>query len=94
MPFRADRAKSGTAAGPARHAVLPDDHADAPIDTRRTELDAGRRRAMVAEALKLAADDTAHGPLCRRALSAVMQKKVQVVMPPEDTFPVGRVAAR
>jgi len=61
---------------------------DALIDTLRTELDEGRRRAMVAEALKLAAEDIAYVPLYRRTLSWVMQKKVQVVMLPDDTIPV------
>ena len=61
---------------------------DALIDTLRTELDAGRRQAMVADALKLAEDDIAYVPLYRRTLSWVMQKKVQVVMLPDDTIPV------
>jgi len=61
---------------------------DALIDTIRTELDDGRRRAMVAEALRLAAEDIAYVPLYRRTLSWVMQKKVQVVMLPDDTIPL------
>jgi peptide/nickel transport system substrate-binding protein len=61
---------------------------DALIDTLRTELDDGRRRAMVADALKLAEEDVAYVPLYRRTLSWVMQKKVQVVMLPDDTIPV------
>ena len=61
---------------------------DALIDTIRTELDAGRRQAMAADAMKLAEDDIAYVPLYRRTLSWVMQKKVQVVMLPDDTIPV------
>ena len=61
---------------------------DALIDAIRTELDAGRRHAMIAEALKLAADDIAYVPLYRRTLSWAMQKNVQVVMLPDDTLPV------
>jgi peptide/nickel transport system substrate-binding protein len=61
---------------------------DALIDAIRTELDAGRRQAMVAEALKLSEDDIAYVPLYHRTLSWVMQKKVQVVMVPDDTLPV------
>ena len=61
---------------------------DALIDAVRTELDAGKRRTLVAGALKLAGDDIAYVPLYRRTLSWVMQKKVQVVMLPDDTIPV------
>jgi peptide/nickel transport system substrate-binding protein len=61
---------------------------DALIDAVRIELDAGKRRAMVAQALKLAEDDVAYVPLYHRTLSWVMQKKVQVVMLPDDTIPV------
>ena len=43
---------------------------------------------MVAEALNLAEEDGADVPLYRRTLSWVMQKKVQVVMLPDDTIPV------
>lgn len=61
---------------------------DGLIDALRTELDAGRRRTLADEALKLAEDDIAYVPLYRRILSWAMQKKVQVVMLPDDTFPV------
>jgi len=67
---------------------------DALIDAIPTEPDAGRRHALVAEALKLAADDIAYVPLYRRTLSWVMQKKVQVVMLPDDTLPVRWVHVR
>jgi peptide/nickel transport system substrate-binding protein len=61
---------------------------DALIDAVRTELDPARRRTLVATSLKLAADDIAYVPLYRRTLSWVMQKKVHVVMLPDDTLPV------
>jgi len=61
---------------------------DAVIDTVRTELDADKRRTLVAGALRLAEDDIAYVPLYRRTLSWAMQKKVQVVMLPDDTIPV------
>jgi len=61
---------------------------DVLIDALRTELDADRRRTLADDALKLAADDIAYVPLYRRTLSWAMQKKVQVVMLPDDTFPV------
>jgi peptide/nickel transport system substrate-binding protein len=61
---------------------------DALIDAVRTELDPARRRALVAAALKMAGDDIAYVPLYRRTLSWAMQKKVHVVMLPDDTIPV------
>jgi peptide/nickel transport system substrate-binding protein len=61
---------------------------DALIDAVRTGLDPARRRALVAAALRTAADDIAYVPLYRRTLSWVMQKKVHVVMLPDDTIPV------
>ena len=61
---------------------------DALIDAVRTELDPDRRRTLVATALKLAGDDIAYVPLYRRTLSWAMQKKVHVVMLPDDTLPV------
>jgi len=67
---------------------------DALIDSLRTELDDGRRQAMIAEALKLAEEDIAYVPLYRRTLSWVMQKKVQVVMLPDDTIPLRWVVVR
>ena len=61
---------------------------DALIDAIRTEGDVARRRTLVATALKLAGEDIAYVPLYRRTLSWVMQKKVHVVMLPDDTIPV------
>ena len=58
------------------------------IDALRTERDAVNRRVQVATALRLATDDIAYVPLYRRTLSWVMQKKVHVVMQPDDTLPV------
>jgi peptide/nickel transport system substrate-binding protein len=60
---------------------------DALIDAVRAERDAAKRRALVETSLKLAGDDIAYVPLCRRILSWAMQKKVQVVMLPDDTTP-------
>lgn len=67
---------------------------DALIDAVRTERDAGKRRVLVATALKLASDDIAYVPLYRRTLSWVMQKKVHAVMLPDDTIPVRWVEIR
>jgi len=67
---------------------------DALIDAVRTELDAAKRRTLVTGALKLAGDDIAYVPLYRRTLSWVMQKKVQVVMLPDDTIPVRWTSVR
>jgi len=67
---------------------------DALIDAVRVEPDAARRRTLVATVLKLAADDVAYVPLYRRTLNWVMQKKVHVVMLPDDTIPVRWVSVR
>ncbi len=67
---------------------------DALIDALRTERDAAARRVQMAAALKLATDDIAYVPLYRRTLSWVMQKKVHVVMQPDDTLPVRWVTVR
>jgi peptide/nickel transport system substrate-binding protein len=67
---------------------------DALTDAVRTERDAAKRRVLVATALKLASDDIAYVPLYRRTLSWVMQKKVHVVMMPDDTIPVRWVSVR
>ena len=67
---------------------------DALTDAVRTERDAAKRRVLVATALKLASDDIAYVPLYRRNLSWVMQKKVHVVMLPDDTIPVRWVSVR
>ena len=48
----------------------------------------------MATALKLAGDDIAYVPLYRRTLSWVMQKKVHVVMLPDDTIPVRWASVR
>ncbi len=61
---------------------------DALIDAVRTEPDPAKWKVLVADALGLAADDIAYVPLYRRTLSWVMQKKVHVVMLPDDTIPV------
>ena len=67
---------------------------DALIDAVRTEGDPEKRRVLVATALKLAGDDIAYVPLYRRTLSWVMQKKVHVVMMPDDTIPVRWASVR
>jgi len=67
---------------------------DALIDAVRTEPDPGRRRAITERALKMASDDVAYVPLYRRTLSWVMQKKVHVVMLPDDTLPLRWVSVR
>jgi peptide/nickel transport system substrate-binding protein len=61
---------------------------DALIDAVPIERDPSRRRILVESALKLARDDIAYVPLYRRVLSWVMQKKVQVVMQPDDAIAV------
>ena len=61
---------------------------DALIDAVRIERDPEKRRTLVATALKLATDDIAYVPLYRRTLSWVMQKKVHVVMSPDDAVAV------
>ena len=67
---------------------------DALIDAVRTELDPARRRLLVADVLRQAGDDIAYVPLYRRTLSWVMQKKVHVVMLPDDTIPVRWASVR
>ena len=67
---------------------------DALIDAVRAEPDAARRSTLVGTAMKLAADDIAYVPLYRRTLNWVMQKKVHVVMLPDDTIPVRWVWVR
>ena len=61
---------------------------DALIDAVRTEPNPAKWSELVAAALKTAGDDIAYVPLYRRTLSWVMQKKVHVVMLPDDTIPV------
>ncbi len=61
---------------------------DALIDAVRAESDATKRRALVNEALHIAQADVAYVPLYRRKLSWVMQKKVHVVMSPDDAIAV------
>ena len=61
---------------------------DALIDSIRVEPDEGKRRALVDAALEMAEDDVAYVPLYRRTLSWVMQKKVHVVMSPDDAISV------
>ncbi|MCK9684790.1 ABC transporter substrate-binding protein [Scleromatobacter humisilvae] len=67
---------------------------DALIDAVRTEGNPDKRRVLVATALKLAGDDVVYVPLYRRTLSWVMQKKVHVVMLPDDTIPVRWASVR
>ncbi|MEP6503348.1 MAG: ABC transporter substrate-binding protein, partial [Betaproteobacteria bacterium] len=61
---------------------------DTLIDSIRVERDADKRRVLVDAALKMAGDDVAYVPLYRRTLSWVMQKKVHVVMAPDDAIAV------
>ena len=67
---------------------------DSLIDAVRTECDPAQRRIITERALKMASDDVAYVPLYRRTLSWVMQKKVHVVMLPDDTLPVRWVNVR
>ena len=67
---------------------------DALIDAVRTERDPAKRRTLVVTALKQASDDIAYVPLYRRTLSWVMQKKVHVVMSPDDTLALRWVVVR
>lgn len=55
------------------------------VDNIRTEPDLTRRRALVATALKLAADDLPYVPLYRRTLTWAMAKNVQLVPWSNDT---------
>jgi peptide/nickel transport system substrate-binding protein len=61
---------------------------DALIEAIRIERDADKRRGLVSAALKMAEDDVTYVPLYRRILSWVMQKKVHVVMSPDDAIAV------
>jgi peptide/nickel transport system substrate-binding protein len=58
---------------------------DALIDDIRTEPDLTRRRALVATALKLVADDLPYIPLYRRTLTWAMASKVSLVQWSNDT---------
>ena len=57
---------------------------DALIDGIRVEPDLTRRRAMIATALRMIADDLPYVPLYRRTLSWAMAKKVSAVQWPND----------
>jgi peptide/nickel transport system substrate-binding protein len=57
---------------------------DALIDALRVEPDPARRRTMVTEALRLAADDIALVPLYRRTLAWAMNRNVKAVIWPND----------
>ena len=57
---------------------------DALIDGIRVEPDLTRRRAMIATALRMIADDLPYVPLYRRTLSWAMAKKVVAVQWPND----------
>jgi peptide/nickel transport system substrate-binding protein len=61
---------------------------DALIDALRVEPDPRRRHALVQRALAIAQDDVAYVPLYRRKLTWAMQRRVRVVMSPDDTMPV------
>jgi peptide/nickel transport system substrate-binding protein len=61
---------------------------DALIDALRVEPDARRRRALVERAQSMAEDDVAYVPLYRRKLAWAMQRRVHVVMSPDDTLAV------
>ncbi len=57
---------------------------DAVIDGLRVEPDPGKRRAQVAQALTIIADDIAMVPLYRRTLTWAVQKKIELVQWPND----------
>jgi peptide/nickel transport system substrate-binding protein len=59
---------------------------DALVDAIRVEPDLAHRRAMVAAALRFAADDLPMVPLYRRALTWAMKKDVHAVQWPNDTL--------
>jgi peptide/nickel transport system substrate-binding protein len=59
---------------------------DALIDSMRNEPDLTRRRAMVAVALRIVAEELPYVPLYRRTVTWAMQKKVQAVQWPNDTI--------
>ena len=56
------------------------------IDAIRVEPDLARRRALVGNALRIAADDLPYLPLYRRILTWAMRKQVTAVMWPDDVF--------
>ena len=59
---------------------------DAVIDGLRVEPDLDRRRAQVAEALRIVGDDIAMVPLYRRTLTWATQKRIALVQWPNDTL--------
>jgi peptide/nickel transport system substrate-binding protein len=67
---------------------------DALIDRLRAEDDPDRRGALVDAALRIARDDVAYVPLYRRTLSWAMQKRVHVVMSPDDILAARWVSVR
>jgi peptide/nickel transport system substrate-binding protein len=67
---------------------------DALIDAIRVENDAQSRRALVGDALRLAADDLPYVPLYHNRLSWIMQKRVHAVMMPDDTIALTRTSVR
>ena len=67
---------------------------DALIDAMRVEPDLTRRRAMVAVALRMIADDLPYVPLYRRVLTWAMAKNVVAVQWPIDTLELRFVRMR
>ena len=67
---------------------------DALIDSIRVETDDARRGEMVTQALRMAQADIAYVPLYRRKLSWAMQRKVHVVMSPDDAITVRWVVVK
>jgi peptide/nickel transport system substrate-binding protein len=67
---------------------------DALIDAMRVEPDLTRRRAMVAVALRMIAEDLPYVPLYRRVLTWAMAKNVTAVQWPNDTLELRFVRVR
>jgi peptide/nickel transport system substrate-binding protein len=67
---------------------------DALIDAIRTEPDMTRRRARIAAALRMVADDLPYVPLYRRKLNWAMAKDVSLVQWPNDTLELRWVKRR
>ena len=67
---------------------------DTLIDNMRVEPDLTRRRAMVGVALRIVGEELPFIPLYRRTLTWAMNKKVQMVQWPSDTFELRWVRIR
>jgi peptide/nickel transport system substrate-binding protein len=67
---------------------------DALIDAIRVESDPQRRRALVGDTLRLAAEDVPCIPLYRVGLRWIMQKRVHAAMMPDDTIALARTSVR